>query len=126
MLEFRLRLHLELRSLEEATQALRSLVGPVRSEPGCSATRLLRDLDDPCAVAFVEEWRSLGDLTQHLNSPAFRKILAVMELAASPPTVEIDEVASRRGFDLVEEILGHGLGEVTDGMASPYTAASGE
>ena len=110
MLELKLRLHLEPRSLDEATQALRSLVGPVRSEPGCSATRLLRDLDDPCAVAYVEEWRSLEDLKQHLNSPAFRKILAVMELADCAPTVEIDDIASRRGFDQVEEILGFGRG----------------
>lgn len=122
----RLRLHLELRSLEEATQALRSLVGPVRSEPGCSATRLLRDLDDPCVVAFVEEWRSLDDLKQHLKSAAFRKILAVMELATSAPTVEFDEITSRRGFDLVEEILGHGSLDVSDGMSSPQAAASGE
>lgn len=116
MLELRLRLHLEPRSLDEATQALRSLVGPVRSEPGCSATRLLRDLDDPCVVAYVEEWRTLDDLKQHMNSPSFRKILAVMELAARAPTVEIDEIASRRGFDQVEEILGTSRPEATDGL----------
>jgi hypothetical protein len=29
-----------------------------------------------------------------------------IDLAAGPPRVEIDDVASRRGFDLVEEILG--------------------
>lgn len=108
MFRLRLQLMLELRWLEEATQALRSLIGPVRSEPGCRATRLLRDMDDPCAVTYVEEWRSLEDLKRHLKSPAFRKILAVMELGASAPTVEIDEISSRRGFDQVEEFLGHG------------------
>jgi quinol monooxygenase YgiN len=126
MLELRLRLHLDPRSLDEATQALRSLVGPVRSEPGCSATRLLRDLDDPCVVAYVEEWRTLDDLKQHMTSPSFRKILAVMDLAARAPTVEIDEIASRRGFDQVEEILGFGRTEGADGVASVHSATPGK
>ncbi|HSN53562.1 MAG TPA: hypothetical protein VLT32_02780 [Candidatus Sulfomarinibacteraceae bacterium] len=30
----------------------------------------------------------------------------MIELACAPPDVEIDDVASRRGFELVEEILG--------------------
>jgi len=118
VLKLRLRLDIEPRSLDEVTQALRSLVGPVRAEPGCCATSLLRDLDDPGAVTFVEEWRSREDLQRHLGSPAFRKILAVMELAARAPTVEIDEVSSRRGFDLVEELLGHGRPEPEGGAVA--------
>ena len=37
-----------------------------------------------------------------------------MELAAEPPVVEIDDVYSRRGFDLVEEMLGVTLAAGTD------------
>jgi hypothetical protein len=54
----------------------------------------------------VAEWRNSEDFEQHLRAMAFRRILAVMGLRAGAPTVEIDEVSSRRGFDLVEEILG--------------------
>ena len=58
------------------------------------------------------------DFERHLRAAAFRRILAVIELAARRPVVEIDDVASRRGFELVEEILGrnqeksakHGIG----------------
>lgn len=35
-----------------------------------------------------------------------RVVITVIELASAPPEVEIDDVASRRGFELVEEILG--------------------
>ena len=54
----------------------------------------------------MEEWRSVEDFERHLRGAAFRQILAVIEMAAVRPVVEIDDVASRRGFELVEEMLG--------------------
>ena len=108
MLRFRLRMEFTLQAWDEAIGVLRSLVGPVRAEPGCSATGLLRDADDSSALTWVEEWRSGEDFEGHLRAMTFRRILAVMELAAGAPVVEIDDVASRRGFDLVAEILGRG------------------
>ena len=106
MLTFRLHMEFTPQTRDEAGAVLRSLVGPVRSEPGCSATRLLRDTEDGCGLTWVEEWRSVEDFERHLRETAFRRILAVIELATRPPAVEIDDVASRRGFELVEEILG--------------------
>ena len=91
---------------DQAAAVLRSLVGPVRAEAGCSATRLMKDTEDGCGLTWVEEWRGVEDFERHLRAKTFRQILAVIELASLPPTVEIDDVASRRGFELVEEILG--------------------
>jgi len=103
-----LRLHMEFspETHGEAASVLRSLVGPVRAETGCNATRLLQSAGIGFGLTWVEEWRSVQDFERHLRSAAFRRILAVIELADSRPVVEIDEVASRRGFELVEEILG--------------------
>jgi quinol monooxygenase YgiN len=111
-------MEIEPQSVREAVQVLRSLLGPVRAEPGCSATRLLRDLDDERAVTFVEEWRDGASLQRHLRTATFRRILAVMELAAAAPTVEIDEITSRRGIDMVEEILGDAPAEGAEGSAA--------
>lgn len=106
MLTFRLHMTFAPKVFDEAAATLRSLVGPVRSEQGCSATRLLRDTEDGGKLTWVEEWCSEVDFERHLGAPAFRQIVAVIELAAGPPVVEIDDVSSRRGFELVEEILG--------------------
>jgi quinol monooxygenase YgiN len=114
MLRFRLRMEFTPEAIDEALQVLRSLVGPVRAEPGCSATRLLRDVDEWHAVTFVEEWRDPESLQRHLQGSSFRKILAVIELAATAPTVEIDSISSRRGFDLVEEVLGRGPADASN------------
>lgn len=106
MLSFRLHMEFTPQTCDEAAAVLRSLVGPVRSESGCSATRLLRDTEDGCGLTWVEEWRCVEDFERHLRGPAFRRILAVIELAAAPPEVEVDDVSSREGFELIEEILG--------------------
>lgn len=117
MLRFRSRMEFSPAAVDEAAQALRALVGPVRSETGCSATRLLKDAGDgELALTFVEEWRDVSAFERHLRATTFRRILAVMELAAVAPTVEIDEISSRRGFDLIEELLGRtepGIGQGT-------------
>lgn len=106
MLTCRLHMTFSARARDEAAAVLRSLVGPVRSEPGCSATRVQRDADDACSMTWVSEWRSFEAFEAHLRSPAFRQILEVIELADRRPTVEIDDVASRRGLDLIQEIFG--------------------
>lgn len=105
MLTFRLHMEFTPQSCDEAAAALRSLVGPVRAEPGCSATRLLRDTEGGSQLTWVEEWCDVEDFERHLRAPAFRQIVAIIEMAAAKPVVEIDDVTSRRGFDLIEEIL---------------------
>jgi len=67
MLSFRLHMEFTSRTCDEAASALRSLVGPVRSESGCSATRLLMGTEDGNKLTWVEEWRSVEDFEQHLR-----------------------------------------------------------
>ncbi len=90
----------------EAAAALLSLVGPVRSQPGCTATRVLQAIDEDGTVAFEAEWRTQPDLERHFATPAFRTLLATMELASRRPEFEVDVVDGRVGFELVEAVLG--------------------
>ena len=101
--------------VDEVTAALVSLVGPVRAQPGCSATRVLNILDEDNAVTFEEEWRSQADLEQHFRTPAFRTLLATMELASRQPTFEVDLLDRRLGFEFVEGVLGVPEGEAVGG-----------
>ena len=105
MLTFRLHITFPRENADEAAATLRSLVGPVRSEPGCGTTRVRWGAAQSFEATWVSEWRGIADFSRHLREPTFRQILAVIEMADSPPEVEIDDVSSRRGFDLIEEIL---------------------
>jgi quinol monooxygenase YgiN len=91
---------------DEALKVLRALWGPVRSHPGCLATRLMRDDQDDRVLTWVEQWQSQEDHERHVRSDAFRRLLAVMDLAAEPPVLEVDQIERRQGFQVVEQLLG--------------------
>ena len=61
VMRFGLRMVFSAESHDEAVSVLRSLLGPVRAEPGCSATKLLMDVDRDSSLTWVEEWRSAVD-----------------------------------------------------------------
>jgi len=113
MLRFRLHMKFASQACAEAATVLRSLAGPVRAESGCLSTQVMMEDGDRCGLIWVEEWNDIEDFERHLRSQSFRQILAVIELADRPPEVEIDDVSSRRGFELVTEILGQAPPEDT-------------
>jgi quinol monooxygenase YgiN len=91
---------------DDAVQVLRSLVGPVRSERGCSHTELISAKEDGAVVTWVSAWNSRSDLDRHLKSTHFRRLLAVMELAAETPDVVFEDGSELRGLDLIHEVIG--------------------
>jgi quinol monooxygenase YgiN len=91
---------------EEAVQVLRTLVGPVRSQPGCSQTLLMCDVQDAAVITWVSRWRSRPDLDRHLRTTHFRRLLALMELAAETPDVVFEDGSELRGIDLIHEVIG--------------------
>ena len=91
---------------DEALQVLRTLWGPVRSHPGCLATRLMRDEQDERVLTWVENWQTREDHERHVRSDTFRRLLAVMDLAAESPVLEVDDVRRRQGFEVIAQLLG--------------------
>jgi len=85
---------------------LRTLVGPVRSHAGCTQTLLMSDVQNDAVITWVSRWRTRPDLDRHLRSSHFRRILAVMELAAEPPDIDFGCGTELRGLDLIEEVIG--------------------
>ena len=62
---------------DQALQVLRSLKGPVRSQPGCAQTLLMHDVHDDSVITWVSRWHSRDALDRHLRSAHFRRLLAV-------------------------------------------------
>jgi len=62
-------------------------------------------LDGSGVVTWTEEWCGWDSFERHLDATTFRRIVAVMELAVRAPTVEIDDVNKRHGFEVVEKIF---------------------
>ncbi|MCU0921319.1 MAG: antibiotic biosynthesis monooxygenase [Burkholderiaceae bacterium] len=64
-----------------------------RSEPGCIAHAVHRDVEEPLRLVFVEEWADRAALLAHFAVPASRAFVkAAAGCAAGAPTMALYEV----------------------------------
>jgi quinol monooxygenase YgiN len=66
-------------------QALRALIDPTRSEPGCINYDLHVQSDTPSVFMFHENWHSKEDLDGHLKMPYLEDFLSQAEELLSEP-----------------------------------------
>jgi quinol monooxygenase YgiN len=87
---------------DELGRGLRSLLGPMRAEAGCISCRVFQDTTNPNSFRLEAYWRTEEDLTQHVRSDVYKKLLFLMEMGAEPPTIEFHEVVQTRGLEFIE------------------------
>lgn len=83
---------------------LTAMLGRWKVQPGCSASYLYEEVEDPNTILVVQEWETNQDLIEHLQSDDYRHILATIELSDIPPVLHFDELLSRRGIEVVESV----------------------
>lgn len=81
---------------------LRPVVGVTLTEPGNRSCRLWTEVDAPGNILLHEEWDSASDVERHLRSPAYRRLLAAMDMSTIPPEVRFILPSDVRGIDWVE------------------------
>jgi quinol monooxygenase YgiN len=82
--------------------ALASLVGPIQVQRGCLRCRLFQDWPAEDELQMEARWDSKENLISHLQSEIYKKLLLLMELSATAPSLEFFSVLEIRGLDLVE------------------------
>ena len=55
-------------------------------------------------VSFVQKWESQEALDEYIRSDAYRKILAVMELASEQPEIKFITASHKAGMELIEDL----------------------
>ncbi len=88
----------------EILRTLRPLLGPTRVRQGCLDCRLYQDTEDEDTYLFVQVWESEAALEDHIASEEYRKVLAVMDLAAEAPEVAFHTVTRTAGMELIREV----------------------
>jgi quinol monooxygenase YgiN len=86
----------------ELGRSLRSLLGPMRVEAGCVDCRLFQDYTNPNAFRLEAYWKTEDDLTQHVRSEVYKKLLFLMELGSEPPTIEFHAISETRGLEFIQ------------------------
>jgi quinol monooxygenase YgiN len=90
------------RGVDELLEALRFVIAGTRLEPGCLGCSAWADPD--LSVHYVESWANEIELRQHVRSPLFTSLLAVIESLRAPPHLQFDFVSTSRGLDYVAEV----------------------
>ena len=92
----------------ELSQAIISLIGPIRTETGCLRCDFYRSMDDENKLCILEEWHTREDLNSHLNSERFRVFRGAMNLLQEPYEMvshTVGAVKSKREMRSQEGVL---------------------
>ena len=89
----------------ELLQSLKLLTSPVVVEPGCLTCQLYEDATSQGDFLIIEEWHNRDDLTKHLKSPLFRKLLAVTEVSDFTPQIRCEEVNNTDGIKYIQSLM---------------------
>lgn len=97
------RVHVRVAGAQRAVflSTVEGLLEPTRVAPGCHCCWLYTDAEAPNRFLLQEGWTTPEAFDRHLNSSAFKTLIAVIELAAEPPTVHIDQVVQRAGIEVI-------------------------
>jgi hypothetical protein len=77
-----------------------------QASQGCDGCQLSRALDDAGGLYYAEEWATEADLREAIRSERFHRLIAVLELGATEPTVRIEKVVVSEAFDYIAGVWG--------------------
>ncbi len=103
MIHSTIRIPLAPEKMAEVVGILRAVVERTRADPGCLACYLYQDVQDARVLMLEERWKSQCDLTRHLRTEQYRKVLLVMEMAGEPPEVRFHTIAHATGVETIEQ-----------------------
>ena len=90
----------------EMFKSLSALVQPTQVEPGCLSCHLYQDTDDTNVLVLWEEWEDHDSLERHLRSEEYRRVLTIMDMAASPPDIQFHMIADTTGIETIHDVRG--------------------
>ena len=97
-------------SLHQAKEILGSLSGPFEIEPGCISCKWFCEVENPRTFLWVEEWKSLTDLENHIQSNEFKKLLFVLDMSESEPEIRIKNTIYDDGMEYIKKLFAGNTG----------------
>jgi quinol monooxygenase YgiN len=88
----------------EAIEALRSIRMAARMDRGFIEGRIYREIDNPEALCFEQDWSSEAELKSYIRSSCFTDLLMLMETSPETPTLEIHSIPNVFGMKYIEAV----------------------
>jgi quinol monooxygenase YgiN len=73
----------------ELSQTIASLIGSMRTEPGCRNIHFCQNVENENELYLLEEWENQETLKNHLKSERFRVLLGAMNLLQEPHEMQV-------------------------------------
>ncbi len=86
---------------DEAMEILSFVTRRVRFEAGCLGCNAYRDIDAEDEIMIGEIWESEKDLSRHLRSDDYQKILLVAEMSSCAPEIKFYTITRTTGFETI-------------------------
>lgn len=64
--------------MDEVISLFKSLIEKTVEEKGCIKYELFVDIKDSAVITMIEEWETLEDLNNHMNSVHFKEIVPLL------------------------------------------------
>ncbi len=91
------------RNRKELSQAITSLLSPIRSEKGCIRCDFFNGIEDENFFCLFKEWETVENYAKHRKSESYRVLQGAMNLLEEPC-----EIIFYSPINPVEELLGDG------------------
>ena len=89
---------------EVLLEILHSIENALQGRPACVDCCVLEQAGGERTVLYYDQWSSPEDLTLHIRSELFLRMLLAMELAAGPPEINFHEIASTRELSWIKAL----------------------
>ncbi len=83
---------------------LRVLMGHATARTGCAGFSLCQDATNEEALTICDRWVTREDLDEHIRSPEYRLLLAVIDLSVTPPDISFEDLEHIGGLELVHTL----------------------
>jgi len=103
MIRSTIRMLIPLNKQSEALEILEMVKVRTQFEPGCISTRLYLGVDEARAIMIEELWTSEEDMSRHLRSEEYRRVLLVVEMAEERPEIRFDTIRHSSGVETIEK-----------------------
>jgi len=87
------------------TIAFRAVMSQALATRGCLGVHLCADLNNPDVLHYCERWPTELELRDRVRSRHFSHLIAVLEVAAAPPRIEIEFVSNTLGLEYIGDVL---------------------
>ncbi|MCP4494215.1 MAG: hypothetical protein GY820_43970 [Gammaproteobacteria bacterium] len=88
----------------EIYKMIRSLIEPIKVQPGCISCNAYQLLDKPGKLLITQTWSSQQALEQYVSSPEYRKTLALIDLSEQFPEINFYSVSQTGGLEFIRAI----------------------